>query len=60
MNDREQRCAHPACHCQVRSGEPYCSEYCRKRVETPLSDDAAECRCGHAACTADAVLQPGH
>jgi hypothetical protein len=47
-----QGCAHPACHCSVPSGEAYCSEHCRKRVESPLSDQPEGCHCGHPACTA--------
>lgn len=44
------RCAHPACHCEVKAGEAYCSEHCRKRVESPLSDQTQGCQCGHPAC----------
>lgn len=46
----EQCCSHPACHCLVGKGEPYCSEHCRKRVESPLSDQPVGCKCGHAEC----------
>jgi hypothetical protein len=47
-----QQCAHPACRCTVPAGEAYCSEHCRKRVESPVSDNAADaCRCGHPACS---------
>lgn len=45
-------CAHPACRCKVEHGEAYCSDRCRKQVESPLSDDRAGCPCGHAACGA--------
>lgn len=47
-----QRCAHPACHCTVSNGEAYCSEHCRKRVESPTSSDPEGCRCGHPECAA--------
>lgn len=49
-NPTEQRCSHPACLCTVGKGEPYCSEHCRKRVESPLSDQPEGCECGHAEC----------
>lgn len=45
-----QRCAHPACTCTVPAGEAYCSEHCRKRVESPTSDQAPGCQCGHPGC----------
>jgi hypothetical protein len=45
-----QQCAHPVCRCTVPKGEAYCSEHCRKRVESPLSDEPDDCRCGHPAC----------
>jgi hypothetical protein len=44
------QCAHPACHCSVPLGEAYCSEHCRKRVESPVSDQPDGCHCGHPAC----------
>lgn len=58
-----QRCAHPACTCTVSSGEAYCSEHCRKRVESPVSDQVEGCQCGHAECAsarreAEKVEQP--
>jgi hypothetical protein len=45
-------CAHPACSCKVQESEAYCSEHCRKRVESPLSDQAEGCQCSHAECAA--------
>jgi len=51
MNARtDQRCAHPACTCTVRDDEAYCSEHCRKRVESPTSDQPVGCQCGHPEC----------
>lgn len=47
------QCAHPVCRCKVSHDEAYCSEYCRKRVESPLSDHDAGCKCGHAMCEHD-------
>jgi hypothetical protein len=47
-----QQCAHPACRCSVPAGEAYCSEHCRKRVESPVSDQSERCLCGHPACAA--------
>jgi len=47
-----QRCAHPACTCTVPSGDAYCSEHCRKRVESPTSDQTPSCQCGHPECDA--------
>ncbi|WP_149364449.1 hypothetical protein [Rhodanobacter sp. T12-5] len=48
----DPRCAHPACTCTTTAGEAYCSEHCRKRVESPLSDQQEGCQCGHAQCAA--------
>ena len=48
-----QRCAHPACTCTVTVGDAYCSERCRKRVESPTSDQAPGCQCGHPECGAE-------
>lgn len=45
-----QRCAHPACTCAVAAGDAYCSERCRKRVESPTSDQPPGCQCGHPGC----------
>ncbi|MEQ1868641.1 MAG: hypothetical protein ABL961_01295 [Vicinamibacterales bacterium] len=43
------KCAHPACICQVKSGGAYgkyCSEYCKESADTiELS-----CRCQHPTC----------
>jgi hypothetical protein len=47
-----QRCAHPACTCAVLPGDAYCSEHCRKRVESPTSDQLPRCQCGHPECDA--------
>lgn len=45
-----QRCNHPACTCAVSEGDAYCSEHCRKRVESPTSSEPEGCRCGHPDC----------
>jgi len=34
----------------VAPGDAYCSEHCRKQVESPTSDQTGDCRCGHAEC----------
>jgi hypothetical protein len=47
-----QQCAHPACSCKVPNDEAYCSEHCRKRMESPLSNQVEGCQCGHAECAA--------
>ena len=41
-------CRHPSCACDVRAGDEFCSDTCRR-----ASGDAAEharCDCGHDAC----------
>ena len=45
-----QRCAHPACGCQTRVDDPYCSDYCRQKIERPGASAGAPCECGHAPC----------
>jgi hypothetical protein len=55
-----QHCAHPACSCTVDSGDAYCSEHCRKRVESPTSDQTPTCQCGHAECDAAAAGELEH
>ncbi len=46
----DQHCAHPACNCQTRVDDPYCSDYCRRKTERPGVIPAARCECGHEAC----------
>jgi len=46
----DQRCAHPACSCQTRVDDPYCSEHCRQKTERPNVNPGARCECGHEAC----------
>ena len=46
------RCAPPACTCTVPVGDAYCSEHCRKRVESPTSSEPEGCQCGHPECDA--------
>jgi hypothetical protein len=41
-------CRHPSCGCEVRTGDEFCSDDCRR-----ASGDAAEharCDCGHDGC----------
>jgi len=54
----KQRCAHPACTCAVAAGDAYCSEHCRKRVESPTSDQDAACHCGHPECKGEQAAPP--
>jgi hypothetical protein len=42
---QERECAHPACSCKVPETQKYCSDYCKKAVETEL-----HCNCGHPEC----------
>jgi hypothetical protein len=44
------RCAHLACSCAATADDPYCSEHCRKQVESPTSDRSGDCQCGHPEC----------
>jgi hypothetical protein len=51
----KQKCANPACGCDVEAGHPYCSEHCRTAAEHSGSnvEDAAggaPCSCGHDGC----------
>jgi len=44
-NNRDQKCAHPSCHCVVAAGSKYCSDYCKKAPEVEL-----HCNCMHPDC----------
>jgi len=41
-----EKCAHPACNCNVTDGKKYCSQYCSD------AGDEVEiaCDCGHGGC----------
>ncbi|MGN2244989.1 hypothetical protein ACFWZU_15950 [Frateuria sp. GZRR33] len=49
MSENETRCGHAACDCTVRSGEQYCSDFCREAASTDRAEGPF-CECGHAAC----------
>lgn len=53
-----RQCTHIACQCEVRKDDAHCSEYCRKRVESPLSDQQFACECGHAQCHSETAEDP--
>jgi hypothetical protein len=42
----ENKCAHPACNCEAREGEDYCSNYCQDAGS--LTELA--CNCPHPGC----------
>ncbi len=52
--DTAMRCAHPGCTCHTQDGEQFCSDACRRSVETGVQNG---CRCGHAGCTATAYVR---
>jgi hypothetical protein len=43
-----KKCAHPACNCQARENDDYCSTYCEGEAE--IADII--CGCGHPSCAA--------
>lgn len=46
-----QKCAHPQCHCQVATGQQYCSESCK------TASDWEPCQCGHDACMSETAAE---
>ncbi len=52
--DHLQKCAHQPCICQIPSSREFCSEHCREQAEA----GSDTCRCGHADCATEPVLQP--
>ncbi|HTP87459.1 MAG TPA: hypothetical protein VMH81_27780 [Bryobacteraceae bacterium] len=46
MEEKDRKCAHPACDCEVDENNKYCSTYCKD------AGDVTEiaCNCGHAEC----------
>ena len=46
MENKTQRCAHPACNCAVKKDATYCSPYCHDAGGTM----EISCNCGHTGC----------
>jgi hypothetical protein len=44
---REGMCAHPACQCEVKKDEKYCSQYCEDAGGTM----EISCNCDHPGCS---------
>jgi len=44
----EKECAHIPCGCPVEGGGDYCSDWCKKAL------DSTDCGCGHPECRAEA------
>lgn len=44
------KCAHPACECEVQQGQRYCSTYCQQSHQQNSQASSAKCACGHPAC----------
>jgi hypothetical protein len=48
ITDQTKPCASDSCTCRVPLDQIYCSDVCRKVVESEISND--ECECGHNGC----------
>ncbi len=48
---QNKKCAHPACGCEARKDNKYCSQYCQDAGGTL----ELTCACGHAGCTEKAA-----
>jgi hypothetical protein len=48
---QNKKCAHPACGCEARKDNRYCSQYCQDAGGTL----ELTCACGHAGCTEKAA-----
>ncbi len=44
--DNKDKCAHPSCGCQAKTGSQYCSTYCEGEAKTA----DIVCSCGHPNC----------
>ena len=52
-HQRDNRCAHDGCSCEVNEGQTYCSPSCeRADAETQATGDG-RCNCGHPDCAAE-------
>jgi len=47
MDDDQEKCAHPSCHCLAKEDSKYCGTYCEGEGETA----DIVCNCGHAGCS---------
>jgi hypothetical protein len=48
MNEKQHKCAHEPCNCNVASGEKYCSDFCK---DAGSNEVEIACDCGHPACS---------
>jgi hypothetical protein len=55
MNKDEEtpKCAQAPCPCAPRSGDAYCSEYCKHAATSGPPRNEPVCACGHADCERD-------
>ena len=47
-DDREGKCGHGVCDCEVTQGNKYCSEYCENAQKAGVLEIG--CGCEHAPC----------
>jgi hypothetical protein len=46
-DDKQNKCAHLPCRCNVPPGQKYCGDACR---DAGKKDVEIACQCGHSAC----------
>ena len=52
VDQLRESCAREGCSCTVPKGQEYCSDHCRKVVQSASTRTGArtDCACGHADC----------
>jgi metallothionein len=53
--EKNKKCAHPACNCLVEHGKKYCSDYCHDAAGTM----EIACNCRHPECAATEAAAAG-
>lgn len=48
MDEKQRKCAHEPCNCNVAQGEKYCSDFCKDAGSREVE---IACDCGHPACS---------
>lgn len=48
MDQKERKCAHEPCNCDVAQGQKFCSDWCK---DAGAEEVEIACECGHAPCS---------
>ena len=48
MDEKQRKCAHEPCNCDVQPGQKFCSEWC---TDAGANEVEIACECGHEPCS---------